>query len=220
MSNRGKKVLDITWEHEGVTIKIPVKAFTERDSETGKDKMVFRAEWKDAGIEEKSTDINVIKQNVEKKLKEWYTIDWTLHLLVTVDGSDHGYRGASFNIGFKTEFCVIGKDSRGTTRSMCVPHPEKLPASPEHVNVTRWAGENPFDGLPKTGKQVKDTYGHTGKHGTTTALVKATPENVLAADNFVKAMERLLLNMHDYFSPEKVELTLAKASQMLLPAPK
>ena len=215
MSERGKKVLDIDWEHEGVRIKIPVKAFTNGE------KMTFRASHAEAGIDEESPDINVIRQAIEKKLREWYKLDWTLYMLVTISGDDASHKGHSFNVKFETEFYVIGTDVRGTERYMRVPQPHEIPASPEHVNVTRWSGEHPCDGRPKTGKCIKGKWDYgRSKHGITTALVKATPENVRAADNFVKAMERLLLNMHDFFSPEKVLLTFAGASQLLLPAQK
>jgi len=219
MSDRGKKVLDIKWEHEGVEIVIPVKAFTKYDDKTGRDGMIFRASFKDAGIEESSSDINVIKQAIEKKLREWYSVDWTLHLLVTIDGEGRGHKGASFNVKFETEFYACGKDVRGEMRCMRVPRPDKI-GNPEHVNVGRWAGESPRSGLPETGKKIRGRYGYDGAGGVTRALVKATPENVKAADDFVKAMERLLENMHDYFAPDKIELTLANAGQLLLPAPK
>ena len=50
----------------------------------------------------------------------------------------------------------------------------------------------------------------------TKALVRATPANVKAADNFTEAMEILLGKMHHHFSPKRIEKLLAKSGKLLL----
>jgi hypothetical protein len=219
---RGRKVFDIEWSRHNITLKIPVKAIPSHDYTTGKNGLTFEAVFADAGIDERNTDINKLKESVFEKLDRWYSIDWDLYFLVTVNGGESDYgctrlENRTFNrfrIEFEVEFYVVGKDMRGVVRHMRIPRPEKI----ADFKDTRWAGENPRDGLPETRKfAASKVYGASKD---TRALVKATPGNVAAADRFLATMADLLKKMHDHFSPDVIERTLARASQLLLPAPK
>jgi hypothetical protein len=214
---RGRKVFDIEWHRHNVTLKIPVKAIPSHDYTTGKNGLTFEAVFVDAGIDERNTDINKLRESVCGKLDRWYSIEWDLYFLVTVGGGESGYGGkmfSEFKIDFEVEFYVVGKDVRGQVRHMRIPRPEKI----ADFKDTRWAGESPHDGWPETWKSVPGAT--HGSRRDTRALVKATPENVAAADRFLVAMADLLRRMHDHFAPDMIERTLARASQFLLPAPK
>jgi len=220
MNSRGKKVLDIKWEHEGVEIVVPVKAYTGNDSHSGLSKMYFGAVYEPAGIDEEDPDINKIKTAVEAKLKSWYSVKWDLWMLVEVGGGDRGHNSTDFNVKFEVTFYVIGIDSQGKERHMRIPRPEKIEKWKD-VNPTRWGGEQPRSGRPEIQNKGDKRSGHSyDRSDETSALVPATPENVAAVDKFTSAMEKLLDNMHGHFSQPNVMLTLSRVADLLLPAPK
>lgn len=226
MSSRGKKVMDIEWKREDVTIKVPVKAYTRSDfdseskSRDGKI-MKFQAEYPDAGILVEGSDINKVRSEVIDKLDQWYTISWELYFRVTIDGGNHGHSGTKFVVNYELEFLVMGKDSRGQIRWMPIPRPKDSEIeSFDGKTFTRW-NEKPRDGKPDTGINLrqKDTFQYGKKEALTKALVKATLENVRAAEQFALAMQSLLDKMHHHFAPDQIEKLLQNVG-MLLPAPK
>lgn len=210
----GKKVFDIEWQKDGLEIKVPVKVHTEMDFEKGGDVMKFSAEYPEAGIREEGTDINAVRSAVLEKLDSWYSVKWELYLLITIEGGDNGYGCTKFQIEFEMEFYVVGTDSMGKIRHMRVPRPESLEMKDGKCG-TRWAVEHPSEGWPKTFEKESGSY---YRKPLTRSIVRATPENVAAADKFVAAMRALLEQMHTHFSPAKVESMLARAMH-LLPAP-
>jgi len=218
MARREKKVFDIPWEKEGVKLKIPVTVGTRPNYEDGdgEDRMSFRAVYKPAGIDEKNTDVNELRKAILTKLDLWYSITWELYFLVTVEGGNDGHLNTKFKVSFEMEFFVIGKDSRGEGRYMRIPRPDDLDISKKEP--TRWASEEPQDGLPETGERM-GTGSFRNRDPWTRSLVKATPEAVAAADKFIKSMEGLLKQMHHHFAPARIEKLLAR-SMNLLPAPK
>lgn len=220
MNRRGKKVLDIDWESEGVKIRVPVKAFEKKNWNTDEIQMIFRATFPDAGIDVENTDINVIRKEIIEKLDQWYKISWELFFRVEVDGGDSGHGDTKFSVEFEMDFFVVGKDSRGTIRHMRIPRPDEKDIRNFNGKPTQWSGEQPQDGMPQTGTDLrKDSYGLHRGHELTRALVKATPENVKAADQFVVAMKGLLDKMHHHFAPGRIEALLQNTA-LLLPAPK
>ena len=226
MSSRGKKVMDIEWKRDDVVIKVPVKAFTRSDwdseskSRDGKI-MKFQAEYPDAGILVEDSDINKVRSEVIDKLDQWYTISWELYFRVTIDGGDHGQSSTKFTVNYELEFLVMGKDSRGQIRWMPIPRPKDSEiATFDGKAFTRW-NEKPRDGQPDTGVNLreKDTFQYGRKEALTKALVRATSENVKAAEQFTEALKSLLKKMHHHFAPERIENLLQNVG-MLLPAPK
>lgn len=214
MSIRGRKVFDIEWSKEGVSLKIPVKAVTRKDYVTGKEIMEFEASYPEAGVSERGPDINVVKEAVIKKLDEWYTIKWELYFTIEICGG-RGYPSEGCEIRYEMDFRLIGKDCRGHIRHLRVPRPENL----NDVEFTRYSGQTPSDGMPKTFGKKDGKNTNCGGWPRTCSLVKATPENVAASDKFVAAMEELLEKMHTHFAPDRVEKMLSGASN-LLPGPK
>jgi hypothetical protein len=226
MNSRGKKVLDIEWKREGLEIKVPVKAFYKTDYNTSEKNMVFRATYPDAGIDLEGADINVIRRSVVEKLDEWYTVKWELFFVVEIDGGPSGHGKNQFNIEFDMEFFVVGKDSRGKTRHMRIPRPSEKEIAKFDGKPTQWGGEQPKDGEPETGTNLREKGDHNSSryyHGEraklTRSLVRATPANVAAADQFTCAMQTLLDKMHHHFAPERIEALLQNTA-LLLPAPK
>jgi hypothetical protein len=224
VNSRGKKVLDIEWERKGVKVKIPVKAFEKMNYETDKKEMIFRAEYPDAGIDVSSTDINVIRNEIIEKLDHWYTIRWELFFLVTIDGGLSGQAKAKFDVEYDVEFYVVGKDSMGKTRHMRIPRPEPDMIRNFDGKPTQWGGEQPQEGEPETGVDLRKKadsgrYYLGNRNKLTKALVKATPETVQAADQFIEALRCLLDRMHHHFAPERIEALLQNTA-LLLPAPK
>lgn len=211
MNRRGKKVLDIEWEREGIKLKIPVRAHMVRDYGKSEDVMTFKADREDPPIHVENSDINVVRKAVLAELDAWYSITWEAWFMVTISGGSRGQAGG-FEVNFGMTFYAIGKDVRGTTRHMTIPRPERFDKPNERL--TKWGGETPKDGMPETGENLKgDSYYSRSR---TKALVKATLENVKAADSFIEAMEALLGKMHHHFSPERIEKLLAKSGKMLL----
>jgi len=211
MSTRGKKILDIDWEKDGVKIKVPVKTFERRNRATDKPEMYFRATFGEAGLDVESTDINVIRQQVTEKLDTWYTVDWKLYMMVEVGGGRSKNDNSSISVSFETEFYAIGTDSRGRVLRIVIPKPTDFT---DQKNFRRWWGRTPMEGMPDTGGKIKDNFGHLNP--TTRSLVPATPENVAAADNFKVALEALLDKMHHHFAPERVEAILARGAGLFL----
>lgn len=216
MSRRGKKVLDIEWGKDGSKVKVPVKAFTVGHYESEK-QMTFRAEFKEAGIDVEGTDINVVRAEVVKKLEAWFSIDWELYFLVVVEGGEKGNRGTRFEVLFRVDFYVIGKDVRGVSRYMMIPRPDDIAnwKTARDGGPTRWSGENVHEGTPKTGGRIEPKYSYGRREVRTQSLVLATPENVAAADRFVVAMQGLLDKMHDHFAPDKIEKMLTRIPLLL-----
>lgn len=220
MNSRGKKVVDIEWKHEGVTIKVPVKAYmsknlngTFQDTEI----MKFRAEYKEAGVEVEGTDINKVREAVIEALDSWYKIKWELYFGVEVSGGRSGQEGLGRSVTFKIEFYVIGKDVRGQQRYMRIPRPDIEQIKKFNGEPTQWGGVHPEDGMPELGEKMKESIYRSDTM--TRSLVKATPENVAAAEQFMKAMDALLEKMHHHFAPGRIEKLLQNTA-LLLPAPK
>lgn len=211
MNSRGKKVLDIEWEREGIKLKIPVRAHMVRDYGKSEDVMTFKANSEDPPVRVENSDINVVRKSVIAELDAWYSVAWEVWFMVTISGGREGQKGG-FDIDFGMTFYAIGKDVRGTTRHMTIPRPERFDKPKERL--TRWGGETPQDGMPETGESLDGYSYHSPKK--TKALVRATPENVKAADGFIEAMEALLGKMHHHFSPKRIEKLLAKSGKMLL----
>ena len=211
MSTRGKKILDIDWEKDGVKVKVPVKTFERENRTTGKPEMYFRATFGEADLDVESTDINVIRQQVTEKLDAWYTVDWKLYMMVTVNGGRAKNDGSKIEVSFETEFYAIGTDSRGKVLRLAIPEPKDFTSQKD---FKRWWGRTPMEGMPDTGEKIKDNFDHYNP--TTRSLVPATPENVAAADNFKKALEALLGKMHHHFAPERVAAILAKGAGLFL----
>lgn len=212
MRKRGKKILDIKWEKDGVKLKIPVHAVTDYDSDKCEDVMRFTASRENPPIDVQNTDINVVRKAVLSALNDWYSVRWEIWMMVTISGgwTSQGFRGEGCKVICETEFYAIGEDVRGKTRHMRIPKPkqfDKLDKEP-----MRWSGSMPMDGLPETGEELD---GHFDGNETK-SLVRATVENVSAAEGFVEAMEKLLAKMHHHFSPKRIEKLLAKSGQLLL----
>ena len=225
MNSRGKKVMDIEWSNEGVTLKIPVKAYAASFVNgvylEGKG-MKFRAEYKEAGIDLEDTDINKLQKAVKDALDQWYTITWELFFLVTIDGGDYGYGKTKFSVEYEVEFFVVGKDSRGKVRHMRIPRPKDEDIANFNGKPTQWGLEKPVDGEPQVGvdlRRANDKFAHQNTKPLTKALVRATPESVRAAEQFAQALQSLLAKMHHHFAPDKIE-ALLKNTSLLLPAPK
>lgn len=220
MNTRGRKILDIEWSRQGTSIKVPVKAFEKYDyehtSETKDSRiMTFRATHKEAGIDVENTDINKVRNAVLEALDAWYSVKWKLYFLVTIGGGRTGQEGLKFDVDFEMEFYVLGKDCTGKDRRMRIPRPKpEQIANFDSKNFTRWGLEESSEGTPVVGK-IKGHYGEEK----TRALVKATTENVEAADRFMLSMNALLEKMHHHFAPERIERLLANVGN-LLPAPK
>lgn len=211
----GRKILDISWEKNGVEIKVPVKAITKEDFHTGKEEMTFRAIHEPSGLDVTNRDINLIREEVLKALDAWYSIQWELFFMVEVSGGDRGHGGYLFEIGFELEFFLVGKDSMGNARHLRIPRPEDVSVDPKEM--THWAGESARGGLPETGKKCAEKW-RGGRLLSTRSLVRATAANVDAADRFVAAMAGLLARMHEHFAPNRIEQLLERAAN-LLPAP-
>lgn len=213
MGKRGeRKILEIAWNREGVEIKVPVKMVTKEDRETGKDAVTFLAQYPEAGVDVWGTDINAVREEVFKKLDEWYTVEWDLYFLVTVSGGKRGHCDR-FEVVYEYEFYVIGKDIRGNTRHMRIPRPDKIEDFEKKKKITRWSGVQPCEGMPEVGGKIADKWSYGGVR--TSALVKATPENVAAADRFMAALQELLEKMHHYFAPENVDRLLGHLTNLL-----
>ncbi len=208
MRKRGKKVLEIEWQKQGVKLKIPVRAVTDHDHDKHENVMSFWATSENPPINVQNTDINVVRKTVLAELDAWYSVDWEIWLMVNISGEKES--GGSTDIGFEMEFYAIGKDVRGKTRNMRIPRPKRL--DKPNKDPMRFSHCHPMDGLPSTGEKV----GGFHSIGTTKALVKATPANVKAADSFIEAMAALLEKMHHHFSPKRIEKLLGKAGKMLL----
>ncbi len=221
MNSRGKKVLDVEWKGDGITIKVPVKAYmskslngTWQDTEI----MKFRAEYKDAGVDVEGTDINKVRDEVIAALSSWYTIKWELYFGVEISGGPSGQEGLGRSIHFKMEFYVIGKDVRGKQRHMRIPRPDLKQIKSFDGKPTQWGGVEPVDGMPEIGERMRQEASYR-RDATTRSLVRATPENVAAAEHFMGAMDALLEKMHHHFAPDRIEQLLQNVG-MLLPAPK
>lgn len=221
MNSRGKKILDIEWKREGLDIKVPVKAydrtaFSTVEYETREGKiMKFRAEFPEAGIDIEDTDINKVRKQVLDALDAWYTVKWELYFMVEISGGRSGQEGGEHKVEFEMEFYVLGQDCRGNKRHMRIPRPKPDQIEDFNGKFTRWSGQSPQDGELHVGEKIS---GHFSSKSTR-SLVKATTENVAAADQFMVAMESLLEKMHYHFSPHRIE-KLLKNTALLLPAPK
>lgn len=215
MNSRGKKVLDVDWKKDGVEIRVPVKAFERNNFETGVREMYFRAVHEESGLDVDSTDINVVKQKIVEYLNVWYTVDWSLYMLVEVEErhTSHGSTGAC--VMFSFQFYVVGTDCRGKKRYMNIPRPENV-AKFDPKDFTCWGGAKPKDEPPTTGEKTVTRF---GGRPATCSLIPATSENVAAADQFVKSMGALIEKMHHHFSPKQIDKMLASPG-LLLPAPK
>lgn len=215
MRRRGKKLLDIEWERQGVKLKIPVRAVTEHDDDKHEEVMSFYVSHENPPIQVSDTDINVVRKAVLAELDAWYSVDWEIWLMIRISGAKvlGGHQAGEMDIGFQTEFYAIGKDVRGKTRHMRIPKPERF--DKPNKNPMRWGGSTPMDGLPDTGEKM-GRLDRRSSGGWTKSLVKATPANVAAADSFIEAMDALLEKMHHHFSPKRVEKLLAKSGKMLL----
>lgn len=223
MNSRGKKILDIEWKREGLEIKVPVKAYERTDYGPNDDKnyrdgkiMKFRAEFKDAGIDVEDTDINKVRKTVMEALDSWYSIKWDLYFMVEISGGRNGQEGNKYKVEFEIEFYVVGKDCRGVDRYMRIPRPKPEEIRNFSQKFTHWSGEAPHDGTLDVGHK-KGEYGN--REAITRSIVRATPANVAAADQFIVAMEGLLGKMHHHFAPERIEALLQNTA-LLLPAPK
>ncbi len=214
MRKRGKKLLDIEWKKQGVSLKIPVRAVTEYDHDKREDVMSFYVDHEDPQIKVHDTDINVVRKAVLSKIDAWYSVDWEIWLMVRVAGEKGpgDEQVGEVYIKFEMEFFAIGKDVRGKTLHVTIPRPERFdkPIGKPKIEPVRFGGHQPKDGLPSTGKNREYGYCYTQ------ALVRATPENVKAADSFVDAMGALLEKMHHHFHPKRIEKLLGKAGQILL----
>ena len=212
----GRKVFDIEWEKEGHKIKVPVRMKVEEDNVTGEDKMTFRAVYKEADIEESHTDANELRKAVTEKLDLWYTVDWELWFRVTIDGNGDGAGQSSFSISYTMEFYLIGKDCKGEERHLKIPRPDDLDI--KKTKPPRWGGRGHavHSGRPETGEvDEENRRWRYGNESQTKSLVKATPQNVAASDNFIKSMEQLLDKMHHHFAPQRIERLLARTSNIL-----
>lgn len=211
----GRKVFDIEWEKEGTKIKVPVRVKLEMDHVTDEEKMTFRAIHKEADVDEKHTDANELRKAVIEKLDVWYTVDWELWFRVSIDGSGDGAGKSCFSISYGMEFFLIGKDCRGEERHIKIPRPDDLDIKKK--TPTRWGGHGGMveSGRPETGEPDKERRWEYGNESRTQSLVRATPANVAAGDNFIKSLEKLLDKMHHHFAPSRIERLLARTSNML-----
>lgn len=216
MSRRGKKFTKIVWEHEGLTVEVPVRLHTRkkdiwRDEE--QPEMYFCALHEDSNINIEDTNIDDLRKKVIEALKKWHEITWEIFILVKVTGGSNRHRNSAeeINVTLDWDFYAVGTNPSDKKTHI------HIPADNVDKNGkwdgTRYSGD-PQPGLPDTGAH-KPRYGGNIE---TSAFVPATAENIAGLKLFRKAMQELLTRMHKQFHPDQI-LNLLSDPSRLLPAP-
>lgn len=204
MSRRGEKKFDTFKFHlDGIEIDIPVIMVKTKKDDNNIDQITFRAEYEPAGISLANSDINKLKEDVEKELGKWHTIDWSYWVRVWMS-SRRTYQPQQQELSFHFEFFKLGKTKDGTDVYMHIPDPDFEDGKPWDgaINPAIHFGGSPSQGRPEEGDD--DDSWHDGMK----TLIPATPENVNAIRKFQKLMQNLGDQMKERFSPKSIKKTI------------
>jgi hypothetical protein len=208
MSRRGEKKFEpFIFKIDGVEIKVPVTMIKDKDSWSGNTRLItFHAEYEPAGISMTNTDINKLREDVEKELRNWHTIDWSYWIRVRVISAGH-HQPATEQIDISFEFFKLGKTKDGTEVHQHIPDPEFEDGKDWDgtIDTKIGFGGSPTKGRPDEGADTSVTYSwNKGMR----SLIPATPENVNAVRKFMKMVKTLGKEMQDRFSPISINSTI------------
>lgn len=207
--SRGKQCAVIQWEKDGRHVTVPIRIVTEKDYHGTKTaKMTFVAACDDPQLHFEDTDIDQLREKVVKELDRLISIQWEMHVLVRIFSPrpNTGRYMPSASIGLRYEYVAIGTHTDGSIVHLFVPDSPGMEQG--KWDGSRWSSTKPAPGLPTTG-EVVDPWEGSQMH----CLLKAMPENIVALNNFLKAIETLTEQMHKHFHPDLVGALLKKLVQ-------
>jgi hypothetical protein len=204
MRKRGTRRIDeFRFRIENEDIVVPVYLIKGDKYET----TTFMVKYDKANIEMTDTNIDTLRKNIEKEIRQWYNIDYKLFISVKV-GHEDSRNGQELT--FSYEFYIVGKRPDGQTVHKHVPEPDSLNA----LQAT-WDGvwnknysygnSSPCLGEPMIGE---DPWSKA-----ITTILPATVENVEAILKFDRALRSLAEGIKKWFTPEVIEATIAKISK-------
>ena len=203
----GKKVYNIDVHTDGHFFEVTVRLVQQNY------KRVFRAELEKIDLDVTDTDSEKLEQRVRAYIKEWIKITWQLWCVVSVTGGDRGHAGDNTAVEIEVDYHAVGTHRDGKKVHCEVPRPDDFTDADYIPSGFR---RNLSPGLPDHGIEESSYNDHACQY--TKSLIRATPGNIAALDNFRDAMKGLVKKMHDHFHPKRIEQLLASPG-LLLPAP-
>lgn len=220
MPRRGERRID-EWkiEVEGQIIKVPVWIIHSQDRYADV-KVTFRAVHKDSNTRLRNTDINELRKDMEKEVKQWYHIEWELWISVDAGHSRSSGTMGAFNVHFGYDFYAIGKRPDGEQVHRRAPEPDSFRKHRLHPDETppwdgewkddcRYADERVYSGLPSTGISESNWSGTHAK-----ALIPATSENAEAVRHFDEMLRKLADEIVKRFEPDNIKDTIMRIGRV------
>lgn len=203
MPQRGTRKIDqFKFRIENEDIVVPVYLIKGNYRE---DTTTFMVKYDKANIEMTDTNIDTLRKNIEKEIRQWYNIDYELFILLKTGHTDNR-EGQELSFSYK--FYAIGKRPDGQQVFTEVPDPDSLNALEATWNGV-WGKESyghaPHMGKPSTGE---DSWDHSVK-----TLLPATVETVEAILKFDRALRALAAGIKEWFTPDAVMATITRISK-------
>ncbi len=213
MTRGAKKMDDFKFNLKGETILVPVWLVKVQSDFEDQRKVYFKAKFDKAGFEETDTDINKLRETMLKKIKEWYTIEWSLYVMVRAQAKR---TNEWHEVEFGYDFYALGKRPDGTEVFQEVPEPwggcEMHESWLDEAGFWngKWKkeytyGREPSVGRPKEGRDESGWDKDVMK-----ALLPATRETVNTILAFEMRLKAFGEEMMRRFSPAYVRGTLER----------
>ncbi len=201
----GKKITNWVFDEKGVALAIEVRMIVVKDRHDADDgKTKFVVVMPEYEIEDKDTDIDVLKTRVFEALAKSARPDWRKMLYVTITtktGNPHDSYNDSKLAKSEIEFACGALE---------------IATRPNGVKIYRWENnDNICEEWPETGK-VKRYYGSGNRVG---ALIPDTPEHRRAIAEIAGGFEKIMERLNALLMPEEIEQTLSDVTARLMLTP-
>lgn len=208
LSRRGRKIATWDFTINQVPVEVDVKLRRQRNGASDDEKGEFFVKLEN-GDTVVDTDIDKLRQEVERKLKERMELQWGLFVEITAQrrrGSSSSARGSGVEMSYRYVAIAERDDQEDLYRYVDKRKVERGEWEEVHENLHK--------GSPRVG--VRSEFGSR----TMTSLLPCTSERVAALESILDRFEALWDMIEERFSPDEAHHTLEQVAQdatMFLP---